>query len=149
MNTPTDIDRTAPVLAHHQIDIRAPLTTVWQLHTAVNAWPTWNREITAAKIDGAFAPGNSFTWTSYDFTITSTIYDVVNGSRILWGGTANGITGIHEWVFDTIARGVHVTTNESFAGQPVEADKAQMQALLDASLTAWLERLKITAGSAA
>jgi uncharacterized protein YndB with AHSA1/START domain len=149
MNTPTDIDRSAPVLAHHQIDIRAPLNTVWRLHTAVNEWPTWNPEITAAKIDGAFVPGNSFTWTSYGFTVTSTIYEVVEGSHILWGGTANGITGMHEWVFEAIAGGVHVMTNESFAGQPVEAGKAQMQALLDATLTAWLDRLKTTAESGA
>jgi hypothetical protein len=29
MTTPTGIDRTAPVIAHHEIDINAPLETVW------------------------------------------------------------------------------------------------------------------------
>jgi hypothetical protein len=76
MTTPTGIDRDAPVIAHHEIDIAAPLDTVWNLHTDVDAWPAWNLEVTAAKLDGAFAPGNSFTWTSYDFTVTSTIYIV-------------------------------------------------------------------------
>ena len=85
MTTPTDIDRAAPVIAHHEIDIAASLDTVWQIHMNVNAWPTWHLEVTAAELDGAFVPGNSFTWTSYNFTVTSTIYDVVDHSRTLWG----------------------------------------------------------------
>jgi TniQ len=83
MTTPTGIDGEAPVIAHREIDIAAPLDTVWNLHTDVDAW---SLEVTAAKLDGAFAPGNSFTWTSYDFTVTSTIYIVEDHSRTLWGG---------------------------------------------------------------
>jgi hypothetical protein len=77
MTTPTGIDGEAPVIAHREIDIAAPLDTVWNLHTDVDAW---SLEVTAAKLDGAFAPGNSFTWTSYDFTVTSTIYIVEDRS---------------------------------------------------------------------
>ena len=33
-------------------------------------------------------------------------------------------------------------TNESFAGEPVEADPGGMQAMLDTSLAAWLQHLK-------
>lgn len=40
--------------AHHEIDINAPLRTVWQLHTDVNSWPAWQTEITAAHLDGPF-----------------------------------------------------------------------------------------------
>jgi hypothetical protein len=145
VTTPTEVDRSAPVLAHHEIDIRAPLRVVWELHTGVDTWPTWHSDITAAQINGAFAPGSSFTWTSYGFTVTSTIYEVMDRSRVLWGGTAGGITGIHEWIFDETPTGVHVATNESFAGQPVDADAAGMQTLLDASLVAWLAQLESAA----
>jgi len=31
MTTPTGIDRAAPVIAHHEIDINAPLEAVWRL----------------------------------------------------------------------------------------------------------------------
>ena len=74
--------------------------------------------------------------------ITSTVYEMQQGTRILWGGDANGITGIHEWTFTDSPTGVHVTTTESFAGAPVEADVSDMQMLLDQSLVAWLEQLK-------
>ena len=64
---------------------------------------------------------------------------------MLWGGTSGGITGVHEWVFTETAAGVHVTTEESFAGGPVEADIAGMQSALDSSLSAWLGHLKAAA----
>jgi hypothetical protein len=45
---------------------------------------------------------------------------------------------VHEWRFTETPDGVHVTTIESFAGEPVEADPSGMQAVLDKSLVAWL-----------
>ena len=68
---------------------------------------------------------------------------------MLWGGASGGITGIHEWRFTETAAGVHVTTTESFAGEPVEADAEGMQTMLDASLVGWLAHLKNAAESSA
>jgi uncharacterized membrane protein len=147
MSIPTGIDSDAPVRAHHEIDINAPLDTIWRLHVDVNNWPTWQTDITAAHINGAFQPGSSFEWTSYGFTVVSTIYAVAERSRVLWGGTSGGITGVHEWVFSETPAGVHVTTDESFAGGPVETDITGMQSALDSSLAAWLAHLKDAAES--
>ena len=145
MPTPTDVDKSAPVLAHHEVEIRAPLDTVWQLHIDVNNWPRWQEAITEVDIDGPFEAGNSFDWSSYGFGVTSQIYEVSDRSRTLWGGTAGGITGVHEWVFAQTDGGVRVATNESFAGDPVSADVAGMQGQLDASLVAWLDCLRTAA----
>jgi hypothetical protein len=46
MTVPSDVDRAAPLIAH-QIEIEAPLEKVWQLHVDVNAWPSWQSDITA------------------------------------------------------------------------------------------------------
>jgi len=92
-------------------------------------------------------PGASFDWTSYGFSVTSTVYDLAERSRVLWGGTAGGITGVHEWLFSETPSGVHVTTTESFSGEPVQADARGMQTVLDASLVAWLGHLKVAAES--
>ena len=73
-------------------------------------------------MDGIFEPGNSFDWSSYGFGVTSTVYLVDERSRVLWGGAAGGITGVHEWTFNDSPDGVRVATTESFAGSPVEAD---------------------------
>ena len=147
MAIPAGIDGNAPVIARHEIDINAPLETVWRLQTDVSNWPAWQTDITAARLDGPFEPGNSFTWTSYGFTVTSTIYAVAERTRTLWGGTAEGITGTHEWIYTQTPTGVHVTTQESFAGEPVAADLAGMQKTLDKSLTDWLGHLKAAAES--
>ena len=149
MTVPTAVDRSAPVIALHEIDIEAPLDTVWKLHLDVNAWPTWQTDITAAHIDGTLEPGVSFNWTSYGFSVTSTVYDVNARTRVLWGGTSGGITGVHEWLFSKTPAAVHVITTESFAGEPVEADAPAMRTLLDASLVAWLGHLKTAAESPA
>jgi hypothetical protein len=149
MTVPSEIDGAAPVLAHHEIEIKATLDQVWRLHTDVNAWTSWQKDITAAGIEGAFEVGNSFRWSSYGLEVTSTIYAITDHARVLWGGTGAGITGIHEWRFAETPDGVRVTTDESFAGQPVEADATTMQSMLDASLASWLGHLKTRAESGA
>ena len=145
MTTPSAVDTSAPVVAHNDVQIRAPLESVWQLHIDVNAWPTWQQAITEAHMDGTFEPGNSFDWSSYGFAVTSQIYEVSDHSRTLWGGTAGGITGVHEWIFRETSDGVLASTSESFAGDPVSADVDGMQGQLDASLIAWLDYLKSAA----
>jgi hypothetical protein len=155
-STPAGIDGDAPVLARHEIAIQAAVETIWQVHIAVNEWPTWQPDITEARLDGDFVPGASFGWTSSGLSVTSTIYDVSAPSgevspraRTLWGGTAQGITGIHEWTFRDMTQGVLVATNESFAGASVEGDPSTMQDMLDTSLVSWLLRLKVAAESRA
>jgi Polyketide cyclase / dehydrase and lipid transport len=147
MAVPTEIDGAAPVLAHHEVEIEATLDEVWRLHVDVNAWTSWQADITEASIEGAYEVGNSFSWSSYGLAVTSTIYAITPHSRVLWGGTGAGITGIHGWLFAATPDGVRVTTDESFAGEPVEADATNMQTLLDASLVSWLAQMKKTAES--
>jgi hypothetical protein len=61
MATPTDIDRHAPVIAHHEINIDAPLDTVWHLHIDVASWTSWQEAITDAHIQGTFEPATRST----------------------------------------------------------------------------------------
>ena len=143
--SPTDVDRTAPVLVHLEIDIEAPRETIWRLHTDVDRWTAWQTDISASARMAPLIPGSTFRWSSYGMDITSTVYDIEDGSRILWGGDANGITAVHEWTFTDTADGTHVTTTESFAGEAVAADPGGMQALLDRSLQSWLRLLKSAA----
>jgi uncharacterized protein YndB with AHSA1/START domain len=142
MSTPNDIDRNAPVISHHTISIASQRAKVWALHTDVNAWPSWNTDITTAVLRGPFEVGNSFDWSSHDFPVTSEIFVVEDQHRILWGAPASGIMGIHEWLFDETPGGVTITTTESFAGAPVDAAVEEMQASLDGSLSSWLSQIK-------
>jgi len=147
MSVPTGIDTGAPVRARHEIEIDARLSIVWELHTDVNNWPSWQPKVSAAHLNGPFEPGASFEWTSYGWTIVSTIYAATDGARVLWGDKSGGSTGVHEWGFSQALRGVHVTAEVSFAGGPVEADVTGIQSMLDTSLVAWLVHLKADAES--
>lgn len=53
MAIPAGIDGNAPVIARHEIDINAPLDTVWRLQTDVNDWPAWHDAVVAAAGSGA------------------------------------------------------------------------------------------------
>ncbi|MEU1869517.1 uncharacterized protein YndB with AHSA1/START domain [Streptomyces ambofaciens] len=139
---PSGIDETAPVISRHSIRIAAPIERVWQLHTDVGAWPRWQTDIESARMDGPVTPGGTFHWVSAGLSIGSTIYAVEAPRRILWGGTAHGITAIHEWRFEADGEGTQVRNEESWSGSPVDADVENQRKLLSQSLDAWLELLR-------
>ncbi|WP_406177263.1 SRPBCC family protein [Streptomyces sp. NBC_00996] len=142
MTYPTTIDKNAPVVADRTIRIAAPLEQVWQLHTRIGSWPVWQSAITEARLNGPIAPGTTFHWVTAGLSIDSAVYAVNAPHRILWGGLAHGITGVHEWTFTEDGDGVAVRTRESWAGAPVDADPDTLAAALDASLSTWLDALK-------
>jgi uncharacterized protein YndB with AHSA1/START domain len=140
-----DIDTTAPVIVALHTTIAAAPRTVWNLHTDIDAWPRWNGDITRAGLRGEPVAGTVFEWETHGLVITSTIYEVDRERRIVWGGPAHGIDGVHAWTFEPTDGGTLVTTRESWAGEPVAADPAGMRELLDGSLRNWLAALKVAA----
>ena len=140
--TDVDVDRRAPVISHHELVIEAPLETLWDLHTDVNAWPRWRADVDGAALEATFAVGHSFRWQTAGLDITSTIMQVVQRSRTVWGGPASGIDGVHLWEFVPVDHGVLVRTTESWDGPPVRAGVEALQSALDASLQAWLGYLR-------
>ncbi|MFK4105769.1 SRPBCC family protein [Streptomyces sp. NPDC019531] len=136
------IDETAPVIVRLSTVIDAPLERVWALHTDIDTWTDWNADVDEAKLDGPLLPGNSFRWKTHGLDITSTVREIVPGERLVWGGPANGIEGVHVWTFQQTGDQVTVHTEESWSGAPVEAAVDELGQALNASLTAWLTALK-------
>ncbi|MGW0653714.1 SRPBCC family protein [Streptomyces umbrinus] len=141
------VDEDAPVVVRLSTTVDAPLATVWALHTDIGSWADWNADIDSVDFDGPLAPGASFRWLTHGLDITSTIREVVPGERIVWGGPAHGIEGVHVWTFEetggaTGERTVTVRTEESWAGAPVEERPDEMREALRQSLESWLSRLR-------
>ncbi|WP_201776831.1 SRPBCC family protein [Streptacidiphilus anmyonensis] len=136
------IDETAPVIVRLSTVVDAPLERVWALHTDIDAWAEWNADVDHAEIDGPLLPGSSFRWQTHGLDISSTLREVVPGRRIVWGGPAGGIEGVHVWTFEQTGEQVTVHTEESWSGAPVDAAAEQLGEALHQSLTAWLARLK-------
>ncbi len=140
------IDESAPVIVRLSTVIDAPLERVWALHADIDAWASWNADVDRAVLDGPLQPGNSFHWHTHGLDITSTIREIVPGERLVWGGPAGGIDGVHVWTFRETGDGrVAVHTEESWAGAPVEAAAEQLGQALKESLTTWLASLKTRA----
>jgi hypothetical protein len=146
---PTDIDRGAPAVVRIERIIAAASERLWQLQIGVADWPSWQKDIEAATLEGPFATGNSFTWTTAGLAqpIVSTIYSVQAKRSMLWGGPSAGIAGIHRWTFEAVDPGTRVTTEESWAGAPVKANPTDARKMLETSLDRWLDFLAAAAGS--
>jgi uncharacterized protein YndB with AHSA1/START domain len=140
-----DINLDAPVIVELEITIDASPEDVWRLHTDIDTWPTWNTDISTAKLRSPLAVGRTFDWETHGLVIASTIAEIIPGHRIVWGGPAHGIDGVHVWTFEPVDGGVLIRTRESWAGAPIEADPDGMRAALDGSLRGWLAALKKTA----
>ncbi|MGW2839910.1 SRPBCC family protein [Streptomyces sp. NPDC001493] len=145
---PVGVDTTAPVITREDIVIHAPLERIWRIQTDVGSWPQWQPDVSeATKVTrGPLRPGSVFRWSVEGLSgIESTVRQVEPGRRIVWGGPAQGITAVHVWTFTQRADGVHVHTEESWAGEPVDAATPALQAALDASLDHWVHNLKARA----
>ncbi|MFI6390788.1 SRPBCC family protein [Nonomuraea sp. NPDC050547] len=144
----TSIDSDAAVVVRLGTVIEAPLERVWLLHTDVNGWPAWQSDITSASALSPLVPGAVFHWSTFGLDITSTVHQAEPRARILWGGPAHGIDGLHLWTFREEGGAVHVRTEESWDGAAIRADVEGMRAALEGSLTAWLRHLKEAAEKA-
>jgi uncharacterized protein YndB with AHSA1/START domain len=145
--TGVDVDRDAQVIVDLSIVIDAPLPVVWRLQTGIDQWPTWQHNVTEATLSGPLAVGSTFHWQTHGLPVDSTIKEIRPLRRIVWGGPALGIDGVHVWTFTPTRDGVLVHTTESWDGPPVAADPEGMRTALASSLTEWLAALKTTAES--
>ncbi|MDG4808742.1 SRPBCC family protein [Micromonospora sp. WMMD1120] len=144
------IDASAPVVSRHSVTVGASAGTLWQILTDIDAWTSWLPEVAYARVEtpGPLAPGSVFRWSAAGMEIESTILEVRPRERLVWRGYGNGsdgVLGVHVWALTPVGEGVRVSTEESFAGPPVDADPASFQEGLDATLAGWLDRLRRTA----
>ncbi len=141
------VDKTAPVVSRASALIKAPLAEIWRLHTDIDHWQSWIPEIAPAhqETPGPLRPGSVFSWSPQNMHAVSTIKTVKPLGCTAWGAPVNGITGVHLWTFKQTKDGVLATTEESWAGPPVEADVPGNQSSLDQGLADWVHRLRDTA----
>lgn len=156
------VDDKALIRYRTDVVINAPLSTIWDLQTDVESWPSWQPPVTTAeRLDaGRLRKGSRFRWTTpapptpttpaTTLTITSTVGQVRNQSCVLWRGPAIGEglridEGVHVWTFTKVKGGVHVQTEETWTGDQVEADVPTATAALGWGLEEWLTNLKAAA----
>ncbi|UUV29518.1 SRPBCC family protein [Amycolatopsis roodepoortensis] len=160
------IDRSAKVHYRTEIFVKAPIRTIWNLQTDVEAWPSWQNPaipVTMKRLDdGPLRKHSRFQWTipvppgmpypPGDVTIVSTVRQLQPGKCLRWTGPLDGpggmhIDGVHVWNFVKVAGGVIVRTEESHTGPQVDKDVPGSTAMLGQGLEIWLKDLKKAAES--
>jgi uncharacterized protein YndB with AHSA1/START domain len=58
----TAINAQAPVVGRSEIEIAASPEAVWEVLTAFERWPRWNREVKSMSMEGPVSPGTVFRW---------------------------------------------------------------------------------------
>jgi hypothetical protein len=144
-----EINNDAPVITRDEILINAPAGAIWRIQTDVGSWPSWQPDVDSAEAEGPLEVGSVFRWHTAGLDITSTVKEIDAPHRIVWGGPAQGVVAVHVWSLEPTENGVLVRTEESWEGEPVDAQAEALQSALDGSLRAWLENLKRAAENAA
>lgn len=111
-----DIDHSAPATAEGSIQIAAAPETVWAVISDIPAWPTWNREVHSATLDGALATGSAFRWKSGRSSLASKLGAVDPPREIGWTGTTMGIHAVHVFRFEAKDGGTLARSEESWRG---------------------------------
>jgi uncharacterized protein YndB with AHSA1/START domain len=139
---PTGINEQAPVVGAGEIEIDAPPEAVWEVLTAFEGWPSWNRDVKSLTMQGGVAPGSVFRWKAGPGTITSTIQRVERPRLIAWTGRTLGVKAIHFWHFEPRNSRTFVRTEESYEGLVARLFRRSLQKTLDRALADGLRYLK-------
>ena len=113
--------------------IAASLREVWELHTDVEAWPTWNSDVVAVTLSGRMAVGGSLGVTTSGGGRTVRIYALADEELTFWGDVVDdGSRWLQTWAFEETFRGVQVAVTTSVLGSDAAAGAALAAGLRDA-----------------
>ena len=140
-----EIDRTAPAIAEGEIQIDAPIDTVWSVISRLSAWPTWNHDVKSMAVEGALEPGTVFRWKSGSASLLSTLATVDPPREIGWTGVSMGIHAVHVFHFEPFEGGTRARSAESFRGSIPSALKGYSRKILQRGIDGILASLKTEA----
>ena len=116
MSQPEAAVPAGPVFGTAEIDVDAPVETVWRVLTELEQWPSWNPDVTSMTVDGPLARGTVFRWKAGPRTIVSTIERVEPPRTVVWSGKTLGVKATHAWHFEQVGEKTHVLTEEALRG---------------------------------
>ncbi len=140
----TNVKTNAAIIESSEVVVDATPAVVLDTLSDINTWAEWNTSVTDAKIDGDFAPGTKFSWTTKSGTIESHI-KVVQKNKVVWVGKTLGIFAIHSWTFEELDGKTKVISRESWEGLTAFTLQGFLGNELNSSLDVTLHDLKTAA----
>lgn len=140
MNIP--INENAPVQSKNQIEIEAPIDTVWKILTDINNWTKWQKAVSETEVLGKIEEGTLFIWKAGGLTFKSKIHTSRPATAFGWTGTTIGASAIHNWTFTKKDNNTIVVVEESLQGVFPKLFKNYFQKNLDNGMLTNLMELK-------
>lgn len=141
-----EIDRSAPVWAEREVEVAAPIETVWDVLTNVAEIPRWFSLGESVEISGPLAPGATLRMKGRGTGwITATIEAVDRPHDLAWTSRAFGISTTSTWRLNLSPGGTRVVKGESMSGLPVRVMRGMLRRKLESFMGAWLQDLKFEA----
>jgi hypothetical protein len=140
-----DIDQHAPITSRGSVDVSASPLEVWAVLTDIGRWPTWNPDITDARLDGELTSGGTFAWRSALGPMSSVLRSVELGRELGWTATSRGARGIWVWRIEPTRLGSRVTVEESWSGWSARLMHKRIGRSLQGQLVEGLHNLKTEA----
>jgi uncharacterized protein YndB with AHSA1/START domain len=140
-----DINRNAPATAVGELRIDADPETVFSVISDIDAWPSWNADVTSASLDGPLRPETVFRWKSGRAALVSTLRVVDPYREIAWTGTTLGIRAIHVFRFQSLDGGTFAQSEESWEGWIPRVLPGYSRRTLDKGIGNVLAQLKVEA----
>jgi hypothetical protein len=134
------IDEAAPVVAHRELVVDAPVDRVWAVLADPRGWPQVDPKIHRVELDGDVAAGTAFTWRNGPIRLRSRFAVVDAPHELTWTGAALGTRAVHRHVLEATDDGrTRLVTEESIDG--LAARLFFSSAKLAKDLDAWLAAL--------
>jgi uncharacterized protein YndB with AHSA1/START domain len=135
-----------PVRALEEIVIQAPIETVWETLTGLDAWPKFRPGSRLREIGGAIDVDRSMLWKFGPLTMAAKLVELDSPQTIVWTARAFGVAAARGWHLSRVNGQTQVHTEELWKG-PVTAIfprrcKQRLELTLHrdaASLKEWVE----------
>ncbi|HYT77685.1 MAG TPA: SRPBCC family protein [Actinomycetota bacterium] len=89
-----EINRSAPAVGEHEIQVQADPDTVWQTLAGIADCPSWNPDVRSMTFDGPLAPGSGFRWRA-GTSLRSKLQVVDRPRELTWTGVTIGMRAVH------------------------------------------------------
>lgn len=110
------------MIIREEIEIRAPLSVVWRVFSAIEDWETWNTVCENCCIIGGnqMVKGSCITWTFRPFYVPIKVSPRITKcepeKEVVWQGSRLGVKAVHTFVFEEKENTVILTSSEEFSG---------------------------------
>lgn len=137
------IDRAAPVVTEHSLEIAAPIAEVWRVLTDVDAWHDWNPGIVASSAETPLGQGAAFRFKS-EVAVKAEVTLWQPPNELGWRARTFGAESRAVWHLESIGpNATRVHAEESMRGLAATLMQWKLQTALADGLASWQEHLKL------